>query len=58
MRPFCLRHDYVWFGEFTATTTNLVNGKENPTEKHEIICKCAKCGKEKSFKFKKIRVDK
>lgn len=43
-RIFC-RHDYWLFG--------IVTFGNREHEVKEMICRCSKCGKEKSLKFKK-----
>ena len=43
------KHDYWWHAEVTwANSSGLLDH-----ERKEIICKCQKCGKEKSILFKK-----
>lgn len=54
MKKICFKHDYYWTGEFT----DLISGRTKDFEKREIICTCKKCGKQKSFKFKKEILDK
>lgn len=58
MKKICFKHDYYWTGEFIGTPTDLISGRTKDFEKHEIICTCKKCGKQKSFKFKKEILDK
>ena len=58
MKKICFKHDYYWTGEFVGTPTDLISGRTKDFEKHEIICTCKKCGKQKSFKFKKEILDK
>lgn len=58
MKKICFKHDYYWTGEFVGTPTDLISGRTKDFEKHEIICTCEKCGKQKSFKFKKEILDK
>lgn len=58
MKKICFKHDYYWNGEFIGTPTDLISGRTKNFEKHEIICTCKKCGKQKSFKFKKEVLDK
>ena len=58
MKKICFKHDYYWNGEFIGTPTDLISGRTKDFEKHEIICTCKKCGKQKSFKFKKEVLDK
>lgn len=58
MKKICFKHDYYWNGEFIGTPTDLISGRTKDFEKHEIICVCKKCGKQKSFKFKKEVLDK
>ena len=53
MKKICFKHDYYWTGEFIGTPTDLISGRTKDFEKHEILCTCKKCGKQKSFKFKK-----
>ena len=47
-RIFC-KHDYWWLVE--ATWSNSMDALDH--ELKEINCKCKKCGKIKSIKFKK-----
>ena len=58
MKKICFKHDYYCTGEFVGTPTDLISGRTKDFEKHEIICTCKKCGKQKSFKFKKEILDK
>lgn len=58
MKKICFKHDYYWTGEFIGTPTDLISGRTKDFEKHEILCTCKKCGKQKSFKFKKKVLDK
>lgn len=58
MKKICFKHDYYWTGEFVGTPTDLISGRTKNFEKHEIICTCKKCRKQKSFKFKKEILDK
>lgn len=53
MKKICFKHDYYQTGEFVGTPTDLISGRTKDFEKYEIICTCKKCGKQKSFKFKK-----
>ena len=54
MKKICFKHNYRWMGEFIGTSTDLISGRKENFEMHEILCTCEKCGKQKSFKFKKI----
>lgn len=58
MKKICFKHDYYWTGEFVGTPTDLISGRAKNFEKHEIICTCKKCGKQKRFNFKKEILDK
>lgn len=54
MKKICFKHNYRWMGEFIGTSTDLISGRKENFEMHEILCTCEKCGKQKSFKFKKM----
>lgn len=58
MKKICFKHDYYWTDEFVGVPTDLISGNTKDFEKHEILCTCKKCGKQKSFKFKKKILDK
>lgn len=52
MKKICFKHDYYQTGKFVGTPTDLISGRTKDFEKRK------KCGKQKSFKFKKEILDK
>lgn len=52
------RHEYYYVSEWVTTSKSIDGIKTNATSKHEIICACRKCGKEKKYNFFKITLDK
>jgi len=59
MKKICSKHDYYYTDEYIGIPIDLIPSEHTKkVERHEIICTCKKCGKRKSFRFKKEVLDK